>query len=81
MAGLADRVQAHEMGDMVRRLTRLQKMAENLGLQTLSDVAADLGCCLARADPTAFSAVWARLLRVAAGTLSTPREIGDQTQL
>ncbi len=81
MAGLADRVHAHELGDLMRRLKRLQKMAENLGLLTLADVTADLQCCFDRADSTAFSAVWSRLLRVAECTLTAPRENGGLTQL
>lgn len=81
MSGLADRVKAHELGDMLRRLKRLQRMAENLGLVTLADVTQDLGKCLDRADATAFSAVWARLLRIAETTLTPNREIYDQTQV
>lgn len=80
MSALADRIKAHELGDLLRRLKRLQQMAENLGLQTLAKVAVDLGHCLNRKDSTAFAAVWARLLRIAELTLTFDREKHDQTR-
>lgn len=80
MSALADRVKAHELGDLLRRLKRLQQMAENLGLLTLAQVAIDLGHCLNRKDSTAFAAVWARLLRIAEHTLSFDQEKYDQSQ-
>jgi len=79
MSALADRIKAHELGDLMRRLKRLQQMAENLGLLTLAQVAIDLGHCLNRKDSTAFAAVWARLLRIAEHTLSFDREKYDQS--
>jgi len=66
MSGLAAQVQAHDLADMTRQLRRLQRMSENLGLVSLGLIAADLSACIARGDVTAFSAVWARLMRVAA---------------
>ena len=80
MSALADRIRAHELGDLLRRLKRLQHMAQNLGLSSLSQVAGDLGHCLNRQDSTAFSAVWARLLRIAECTLSQNGEKLDQSQ-
>ena len=65
VAGLADQVKAHELEDMLRPLRRLQRMSESLGLVTLGLIAADLIHCITCQDVTAFSAVWARLLRVA----------------
>ncbi len=65
VAGLADQVKAHELEDMLRPLRRLQRMSESLGLVTLGLIAADLSQCITYQDVTAFSAVWARLLRVA----------------
>lgn len=79
MSALADRIKAHELGDLLRRLKRLQQMAENLGLRTLAQVAVDLGHCLNRKDSTAFAAVWARLLRIAEQSLSFDREKYDQS--
>lgn len=79
MSALADRIKAHELGDLMRRLKRLHQMAENLGLLTLAQVAIDLGNCLNRKDSTAFSAVWARLLRIAEHALSFDREKYDQS--
>jgi hypothetical protein len=70
MASLAERIADHEMAHLLRRLRRLDQMADNLGLVTLSLVAQDLAICLERGDSTAFSAVWARLMRVADKTLS-----------
>lgn len=79
MSALADRIKAHELGDLLRRLKRLQQMAENLGLLTLAQVAMDLGHCLNHKDSTAFAAVWSRLLRIAEHTLSFHREKYDQS--
>jgi hypothetical protein len=79
MSGLAVQVRAHEMGDLIRQLRRLQRMAENLGLVSLGLVAADVRACLDSADVTAFSAVWARLLRIAERSLSTDKQLLDQT--
>lgn len=81
MAGLVAQVRAHELKDMQRQLRRLQLMAENLGMETLAIVAADLRCCLDRSDVTAFSAVWARLLRIAERALANETTSMDQTLL
>lgn len=81
MAGLAAQVRAHEMGDLIRQLRRLQRMAENLGMVSLGLVAGDLRACLDRADVTAFAAVWARLLRIAERSLSSDKDLLDQTLL
>ena len=78
-ATLAVQVRAHEMGDLIRQLRRLQRMAENLGLVSLGLVAADVRICLDSGDVTAFAAVWARLLRIAERSLSTDKELLDQT--
>lgn len=69
MSGLAAQVRAHEMQDLARQLRRLQRLSEQLGMLSLSQVAGDLRICLDRGDSTAFSAVWARLLRVAERSL------------
>lgn len=70
MAGLASQVRARDMADLSRHLRRLQRMAENLGMVSLGLVAGDVRTCLASGDSTAFSAVWARLIRIAEGALS-----------
>ena len=79
MAGMAAQVQARDLRDLSRQLRRLQRMGENLGMVSLGTVAGDVRTCLERADPTAFAAVWARLLRVAERSLSTEgtRRMGD----
>lgn len=79
MSGLAVQVRAHDLGDLIRQLRRLQRMAENLGLVSLGLVAADVRSCLDNGDVTAFAAVWARLLRIAERSLSTDKELLDQT--
>ena len=79
MSGLASRVRAHEMADLSRQVRRLQRMSENLGMVSLSLVAADLRCCLAGGDSTAFSAVWARLLRIAERSLAPDKELLDRS--
>jgi hypothetical protein len=52
-------------------------MAENLGMISLSVVSQDARTCLDRCDPTAFSAVWARLLRVAERSLASDKGFAD----
>lgn len=79
MAGLATQIRAHEMGDLLRQLRRLQRMAENLGMVSLAVVAGDLRVCMDRSDSTAFAAVWARLLRIAERSLSSDKDLLDQT--
>lgn len=70
MATLAQRVAAHQLSDLQRGLQRLDRMAQNLGLKTLSVVTQDLAICLNLKDNTAFAAVWARLLRIADSALT-----------
>ena len=79
MAGLASQVRAHQMGDVARQLRRLQQMGEHLGMVSLADVTADVRYCLDVADVTAFSAVWARLLRIAERSLAPDKALQDQT--
>lgn len=73
MSSLAAQVQAHDLADVTRQLRRLQRMSENLGLVSLGLIADDVRLCLERSDVTAFSAVWARLMRVAERSLSADR--------
>ena len=79
MAGLAARVRERDMQDLSRQLRRLQRMSENLGMTSLGAVAGDVRTCLEASDSTAFSAVWARLLRVAERSLSPDKTLLDQT--
>ncbi len=81
MAGLAAHVRAQEPGEMARQLRRLQRMSANMGMVSLGLVAADVRSCLDHGDATAFSAVWARLLRVAERSLATDRDVAGQTQV
>lgn len=79
MAGLTSQVRAHDMQDLARQLRRLQRMSENLGMVSLGLVAGDVRDCLDRADVTAFSAVWARLVRIAEKSLAPDKALLDQT--
>lgn len=79
MAGLANQVRAHELQDVERQLRRLQRMSENLGMTSLGVVAGDVRTCIDRGDVTAFSAVWARLLRIAERSLMADKDLLDQT--
>ncbi len=79
MSGLAARVRARQLDDLARQLRRLQRMAEQLGMESLGAVAADLRHCLDIGDATAFSAVWARLLRVAERSLAVDKALLDQS--
>ena len=81
MSGLAAQVKAHEMTDLARQLRRLQRISESLGLTSLGLVAADVRGCLDQGNPTAFTAVWARLMRIAERSLATDKGLLDQTQL
>jgi len=79
MAGIAEKVRAQDLRDLARQLARLRRLAADLGLLSLATVAGDARTCLERADGTAFSAVWARLLRVAERSLSTEIGLADQS--
>lgn len=79
MAGIAEKVRAQELRDLARQLGRLRRLAADLGLLTLATVAGDARTCLERAEGTAFSAVWARLLRVAERSLATDAGLVDQS--
>lgn len=78
MSGLAAQVRAHDLNDLSRQLRRLQRMAGQLGMISLGAVAADVRLCLEQGDVTAFSAVWARLIRVAERSLAPDRSLLDQ---
>ena len=80
MAGLASQIRKHELSDVDRQLRRLQRMSENLGMVSLGLIAGDVRLCLGRNDVTGFSAVWARLMRVAERSLATDREVLGKTQ-
>ncbi|MDQ2066467.1 hypothetical protein Q9295_08785 [Xinfangfangia sp. CPCC 101601] len=77
MAGIAAQVRLQELADLSRQLKRLQRMAENMGMLSLSTVAEDARLCLDRCDSTAFAAVWARLLRVAERSLANDKGFAD----
>ena len=79
MAGIAEKVRAQELRDLARQLARLGRLASDLGLLSLATVAGDAKTCLERADGTAFSAVWARLLRVAERSLAIAPGVADQS--
>lgn len=78
MSGLAAQVRAHDLNDLSRQLRRLQRMAGQLGMISLGAVAGDVRLCLEQGDVTAFSAVWARLIRVAECSLAPDRSLLDQ---
>lgn len=77
MAGIVEKVRAQDLRDLGRQLARLRRLAGDIGLVSLAKVAGDAQACLERADGTAFSAVWARLLRVAERSLSTDHGVAD----
>lgn len=79
MTGLAAQVRGGELADMDRQLRRLHRMADQLGMISLAQVAQDVRACLDRADRIAFAAVWARLLRVAERSLASDRGLADQS--
>ncbi len=77
MSGLDAQVRAHDLGDVTRQLRRLQRMAENLGMISLCVVSGDASTCLQSGDSTAFSAVWARLMRIAERSLAADKGMAD----
>jgi hypothetical protein len=77
MAGIVEKVRSQDLRDLGGQLARLRRLADDIGLVTLAKVAGDLQSCLERADGTAFSAVWARLMRVAERSLSPDHGIAD----
>ncbi|QCO56186.1 hypothetical protein EOK75_10880 [Pseudorhodobacter turbinis] len=78
MANMAEQVEGKDLLNLARRLRRLERMATQLGLVSLSRVAIDVRNCLEAEDVTAFSAVWARLLRVAKRSLAAESGALDQ---
>lgn len=78
MSGIARQVRAHDMLDLTRQLRRLERMAVQLGLVSLGTVSNDARNCLDDGDLIAFSAVWARLVRVAEASLATEKGALDQ---
>ena len=80
MAGLAEQVRDGEMATVARQLRRLQRMAEQLGLVSIGQIAADARQCQDRPDRTAFEAVWARLVRVAEMSLAAEKGLLDRSQ-
>ena len=79
MAGIAEKVRMQDLRDLGQQLGQLKRLADDLGLISLGRVAGDTRICLERADGTAFSAVWARLLRVAEWSLSPHPDMADQS--
>lgn len=62
---LARQYGARDLDGFARNLRRLRRIADHLGLTTLTCIAGDVDACLARGDATALSATWARLSRSA----------------
>jgi len=79
MAAIAEKVRAQDLRDLARQLSQLRRKAEDVGLLSLACVASDARTCLERADGTAFSAVWARLLRVAERSISSDHGVAGRS--
>lgn len=77
MAGIAEKVRSQDLREVAQQLGRLKRLAGDLGLVSLAHVAGDTRASLEQADSTAFSAVWARLLRVAERSLSAHPDMAD----
>lgn len=77
MAGIAEKVRVQDWREVVLRLVRLGRLAEDIGLLTLAAVSSDARDCLERGDGTAFAAVWARLVRVAGRSLAPDTDLAD----
>jgi hypothetical protein len=79
MSGLTQQVRAHDLHDLAARLHKLQRTADHLGMVTMATVAGDVRDCIEAGNVTAFSAVWARLCRVAESSLSPDGGLLDGT--
>lgn len=77
MAGLSHQVQERDLSDIAQQLRKLGHMAGDLGMISLKRCAEDVVHCLRQGDSTAFSAVWARLVRVAERCLSPDGDLLD----
>lgn len=78
MSVIARQVRDRDMPDLARQLRRLERMAVQLGLVSLGTVSCDARACLDAGDQAAFTAVWARLVRVAEASLATEKGALDQ---
>lgn len=65
LAGLGDPVPGADVREAARGLRRIARMAGQLGLVSVAQVAEDARMVLECGDATAVAAVWSRLLRVA----------------
>jgi len=80
MAGLAGQVRARDLTDLHRQLRSLQRKADHIGMTSLGLVSAEVRTCIDSGDATAFSAVWARLIRVAERSLASDADmLGQQS--
>jgi hypothetical protein len=80
MAGLAGQVRARDLTDLHRQLRSLQRMADHIGMTSLGQVSAQVRTCIDSGDATAFSAVWARRIRVAERSLASEGDmLGQQS--
>jgi len=80
MAGLAGQVRARDLTDLHRQLRSLQRMADHMGMTSLAQVSVEVRACIDTGDATAFSAVWARLIRVAERSLASEVDmLGQQS--
>ena len=80
MAGLTDGVASGDTGGLPRQLRRLERMSEQLGLSSMTEVAGTVRTCVERQDMTAFAAVWARLVRVAEVSLASETRLLDRSR-
>ncbi|MGP3696803.1 hypothetical protein [Rhodobacter sp. NSM] len=79
IASVSQQVKTRELAELSRRLRRLQRMSENLGMVSLGLVAADARATFEAGDMIAFAAVWARLLRVAERSLASDKDLLDRS--
>ncbi len=79
MAEVADQVRLRELAALPRNLRRLQRLSENMGLVSLAQIALDAHLCLVAHDSTAFTAVWARLQRVAERSFVPVTDVVDRS--
>lgn len=60
---LAAQYMAHDHQGFLRSLRRLRRIADHLGLSTLTCVAGDVETCVKQRNEVSIAATWARLMR------------------
>lgn len=75
---VTEMVSEEQLEKAPRHFKRLKLLAENLGMTSLAVAAEAVRDCLEKHDMVAFSAAWARLLRIGEASLISNEDEADQ---